>query len=99
MAINYDINVKNLAKWIGQVKRGREEVQSDFTTPDRILHGGRVALNSIAQMASNVDDGQPDAADSMEAQIQAELKKQGLTSEKDIKQKEMDALGSRLDSE
>ena len=101
MALNYDINVQGLAKWIGQVKRAREEVQSDFTTPDKLLHGGRVALNSIAQMAANVDDGQhlEQDADSMERQIQAELKKQGLTSEKDIKQKEMEALGSKLDSD
>ena len=48
MAANYEINQKNLAKYIGQVKRAREEVQSDFTTPDKVLHGGKVVLNSLA---------------------------------------------------
>ena len=38
-------------------------------------------------------------ADSLEAQVHAELKRQGLTSEKDIKQKEMDALENRLDAD
>ena len=83
MALNYDINVQNLRKWIGQVKRAREEVQSDFTTPDKILHGGKVALNSLAQMASNIN-GQEEGADGMEAQVLAEMKKQGLSSDKDL---------------
>jgi hypothetical protein len=53
MEANYNINQKNLGKFIQQVKRGREEAQSDFTTSDKILHGGGVALNSIAQIAAN----------------------------------------------
>ena len=48
MALNYEINQKNMAKYIGQVKRSREEVQSDFTAPDKVLHGGKVNLQSIA---------------------------------------------------
>ena len=48
MHANYEINKQKLGKWIGQVKRAREEVQSDFTTADKILHGGSVALNSMA---------------------------------------------------
>ena len=89
-----------MGKYIGQVKRAREEVQSDFTTPDRILHGGKVVLNSLAQLAAYVNDDQGALpADSMEAQVQAELKRQGLTSERDIKQKEVEELGSRLDAD
>ena len=48
MQANYDINQKNLGKFINQVKKAREEVQSDFTTADKLLHGGKVVLNSVA---------------------------------------------------
>ena len=48
MEANYNINAQNLGKYLGQVKRAREQVQSDFTTSDKILHGGGVALNSVA---------------------------------------------------
>lgn len=44
---NYAINQQNLKKYLNQVKKGREEVQSDFTTPDKILHGGGVQLRSV----------------------------------------------------
>lgn len=48
MEVNYGINQKNLGKFINQVKKAREEVQSDFTTSEKILHGGGVALNSMS---------------------------------------------------
>lgn len=91
MQANYEINQQKLGKWIGQVKRAREEVQSDFTTADKLLHGGGVALNSVAQIAANAEN--PSGFTSqLEQQVQAELKRQGLTSDKDMKNKELDAL-------
>lgn len=39
---NYEINKQNLKKYLNQVKKAREEVQTDFTTSDKILHGGGV---------------------------------------------------------
>lgn len=47
------INQKKLGKFIAQVKTGREEVQTDFTTSDKILHGGGVQLQSVRQIAAN----------------------------------------------
>ena len=38
------------------MKRAREETQSDFTTPDKLLHGGKVTLNSLGQIAANMDN-------------------------------------------
>ena len=76
MAANYEINKGKVAKYLGQVKRAREEVQSDFTTADKTLHGGKITLNSLAAIASNVDSGKDGQfTDGLEAQVQAELKR------------------------
>ena len=88
--VNYDINKKKVAKWINQVKKAREETQSDFTTKDKIAHGGGVVTNSIGQIASNVVGRAP--ASQLEAQIQAELKKQGLHTENDLITQEVDSV-------
>ena len=82
------------------MKRAREEVQSDFTTADKLLHGGKVTLNSLGQIAANLESSASAGGftDQLEQQVQAELSRQGLRSERDMKQKEMDALGSKLDS-
>lgn len=93
MQANYEINKQKLGKWIGQVKRAREEVQTDFTTADKVLDGGGVALNSMVQIAANADNVSGFTSQ-LEQQVQAELKRQGLNSEKDMKTKEMDALGN-----
>ena len=52
---NYEINAAKLGIYLPQVKRAREEVQSDFTTADKLLHGGKVTLNSLGQIAANLD--------------------------------------------
>lgn len=52
---NYKLNAAKLGIYIPQVKRAREEVQSDFTTADKLLHGGKVTLNSLGQIAANLD--------------------------------------------
>ena len=44
---NYEINHAKLGVYLPQVKRAREEKQSDFTTDDKIMHGGKVTLNSL----------------------------------------------------
>lgn len=50
-----------------------------------------MALNSVAQIAANAEN--PSGFTSqLEQQVQAELKRQGLTSDKDMKNKELDAL-------
>lgn len=61
MEANYNINQKNLGKYIQQVKKAREEVQSDFTTKDKILHGGGIVLNSMAQIAANRENSSSSA--------------------------------------
>ena len=68
----------------------REETQHDFTTADKLRSGGAVNLKSVAQMASNVTEA--NASSSMEKQIQAELRKARLQSEKDLVSAEFDAL-------
>ena len=96
---NYEINAAKLGVYLPQVKRAREEVQSDFTTADKLLHGGKVTLNSLGQIAANLDTNKSGGfSDQLEQQVQAELQRQGLKSEKDMKAKEMEALGSKLDS-
>ena len=55
-AANYEINKTKLGVYLPQVKRAREEVQSDFTTADKLLHGGKVVLNSLGQIAANIDN-------------------------------------------
>ena len=45
--MNYQINKEKLGIYLPQVKRAREEVQSDFTTADKLTDGGKVALNSL----------------------------------------------------
>ena len=52
-AANYKINQQKMGKYINQVKKGREEVQADFTAHDKILHGGGVNLSSTKQIAAN----------------------------------------------
>ena len=47
MKANYEINAAKLGIYIPQVKQEREKVQSDFTTADKLLHGGKVTLNSL----------------------------------------------------
>jgi len=42
--------------YLPQVKRQREEVQSDFTTADKLLHGGKVVVNSLGQIAANIEN-------------------------------------------
>lgn len=44
-----------MAQWIPQVKHNREADQLDFTTTDVIGEGGGVKLNSLSQIASNVN--------------------------------------------
>ncbi len=83
-----------MGKYIAQVKQGREQVQADFTTPDKILHGGGVQLSSVKQIAANFAKPQND----LEQQIHDELKRQGLTTERDLVTKEMDSLKGSLDS-
>ena len=95
---NYEINKKKLAVYLPQVKRAREEVQSDFTTADKLLTGGKVVLNSLGQIAANLEGNLSGFTGQLQQQVQAELKRQGLRSEKDLKQKEMDSLGSKLDA-
>ena len=58
-----------LGKYIVQVKQGREEVQTDFTNPDKILHGGGVQLSSVRQIAANHSKPQT----TLEHQIHDEL--------------------------
>jgi hypothetical protein len=79
-----------VAKFLPQVKQAREEEQHDFTTADKLRSGGAVNLKSISQMASNVTEAS--ATSTMEKQIQAELRKAGLQSEKDLVSAEFDAL-------
>ena len=79
MDANYAINQKNLGKYVQQVKKAREETQSDFTTRDKLVHGGGIVLNNLAQVAANRENASSNAAISkMEQEIQAELKRQGL---------------------
>lgn len=89
MEANYNINAKNLGKYIGQVKRAREQVQSDFTTNDKILHGGGIALNSVAQIAANREGNTGSA---LESAVTAELKRQGLQTDADVKKKELESV-------
>jgi len=35
-AVNYEINQRNLVRYIPQVKANREEVQHDFTTNEKL---------------------------------------------------------------
>ena len=87
---NYEIVKKQVGKWIPQVKHNREVDQLDFTTRDVIGEGGGVRLNSVNQIASNLRENQ--ASSKLEKQIQEELQKQGLHSEKDLKNMEFEAL-------
>lgn len=73
---------KHASKYIPQVKQAREEVQHDFTTPDKIRSGGATNLKSISQIASNINSSNP--ASTMEQKIQDQLTKAGLQSEKDL---------------
>lgn len=91
MEANYNINAKNLGKYIGQVKRAREQVQSDFTTNDKILHGGGIALNSVAQIAANREGNTGSA---LESAVTAELKRQGLQTDADVKKKELESVNN-----
>jgi len=50
---NYEINQKKIAKFLPQVKSAREEVQSDFTQREKILHGGGISLQSVRQISAN----------------------------------------------
>lgn len=95
---NYEINRKKLDVYIPQVQHARKEVQSDFTTADKLTDGGKIALNSLGQIAANLESSKSGFTDQLEQQVQAELKRQGLRNESDLKRKEMDALGSKLDS-
>ena len=87
---NYEIVKKQVGKWIPQVKHNREVDQLDFTTRDVIGEGGGVRLNSVNQIASNLRENQ--ASSKLEKQIQEELQKQGLHSEKDLKTMEFESL-------
>lgn len=91
---NYTINQKKLGKYIAQVKQGREQTQADFTTADKILHGGGVQLSSVKQIAANHTKPQ----NAFEQKIHDELKRQGLNTEKDFVEKEMQSLKGSLDS-
>ena len=93
-AANYEINSKKIGKYIPQVKRAREEVQHDFTSADKLLHGGQVNINSAKQIAANST-----AVTDLEIQIENELKRQGLSSEKDLVAKEVNSLGANLNME
>ena len=81
---------KHVSKFIPQVKHNREADQLDFTTRDVIGEGGGVRLNSLNQIASNLRESQ--ATSSLEKQIQEELTRQGLHSEKDLKKMEFESL-------
>ena len=75
---NYDINKTKLGVYIPQVKRAREEVQSDFTTADKLLHGGKVSLNSLGQIAANIDNSAAAASGftgQLEQKVLSELKR------------------------
>ena len=54
-AANYEINKQKLGVYLPQVKRNREQVQSDFTTAEKLLDGGKVVLNSLGQIAANIE--------------------------------------------
>jgi U3 small nucleolar RNA-associated protein 14 len=77
------------------VKHNRETDQLDFTTRDVIGEG--VRLNSINQIASNLRDTH--ATSKLERQIQEELSRQGLRSEKDVKQMELESLSASVKPE
>jgi U3 small nucleolar RNA-associated protein 14 len=77
------------------VKHNRETDQLDFTTRDVIGEG--VRLNSINQIASNLRDTH--ATSKLERQIQEELSRQGLRSEKDVKQIELESLSASVKPE
>ena len=57
-----ELNSKLVAKYLPQVKMGREETQHDFTTADKLRSGGAVNLKSVAQMASNVTEATASSA-------------------------------------
>lgn len=71
--------------------------QLDFTTRDVIGEGGGVRLNSVGQIASNLRESQ--ATSKLERQIQEELARQGLHSERDLKQREAESLKSNVTPE
>ena len=76
MKANYEINAAKLGIYIPQVKQEREKVQSDFTTADKLLHGGKVTLNSLGQIAANLDTKKSGGfSDQLEQQVQAELQR------------------------
>ena len=68
-----------MSTYIPQVKRAREEAQSDFTTPDKLLHGGKVTLNSLGQIAANMENNAAAAGTGftgqLEQQVMNELKR------------------------
>ena len=87
---NYEQVKKQVNKWIPQVKHNREAEYLDFTTVDVIGEGGGVRLNSVNQIANNLKENQPQTA--LEKSITDELTKQGLRSEKDFKERELENL-------
>ena len=55
------------------------------------MHGGGVVLNSVAQIAANRENASSSTS-KLENEIQAELKRQGLQTDADVKRKELDAV-------
>jgi len=83
---------KHLGKWLPQVKHNREADFLDFTTRDVVGEG--VRLNSLGQIADNL---RGKTASKLEQAVQAELQRQGLRSELDLKRQE--ELGGGLTGE
>ena len=82
--MNYEHNSKNVAKYIPQVKKAREENVTDFSVEENRIKG-----KSTAALASQFKP-----KSDMELKIAESLKKQGLSTEQSIQQQEKELLAN-----